>query len=219
MRYYLADLLNPKDMPDLGLLARVLQRFLISAASDQYRQRGRWGSSGVYESLIDHDGCVNCLNIPWSSDRTGLKTYREHICGIQHTLLGAMLASSELFKKWRAAELISWDVGITLGGRSIYPNYHGKSFSEFMDLHKQKVDYSANSYHRNARVLCDPSLVVSAKAISLHVSVTTPAEMRHRCRSSWDLGQLLRRQPIWSPGKENFAKYCERAKEFFLSGK
>lgn len=201
----------------LSTAAIILQTLLESAV--EFREKGRWGSSGPTEWLSGYGGCVNCIDHHWHSSRDGLKTYAEHLRQIFYDTLESVSmahmpgAGYDSFNRWRDAHGIGFSKVIKRRMVESSREDEMKAWAKLIALEGAKLcDVSLNRCHRGVNVGKGVQLCIGSKHIWVTLQVTNRTEYRQLCGSSWSWSSLTgQKYPTWKPGKESFAAFLERA--------
>lgn len=228
MNKTIGELLNPRfdHYRSIGELSATLRQLLLTARN--FRDNGRWGSSGPTEELCDHSGCTGCQDVNWSSDRipmyTGreITTWKDNHDRIYGCILAALCAESPAICHWRITHDIGLHTRIKIPMGHQHADEERKAWSELERLHGFTVSApSLNPVHKKINVLCTPQLVISKLDIYIAISVTDRSDFKGgRCRSSWDVCSLIDLpHPRWTPQRESFAAFVLRAVRFYKSVK
>jgi hypothetical protein len=233
MKKTLAELLNPSFdyYRSIGELSRTLQHLL--STSTEYREPGRWGSSGPTEELVNYGGGTNCYDKSWHSSRIicGMAASHRDVTSWQQnhdTLYRCILASlcqdDDASLRWRSVCGIGLQMPLKFPMAYQNQDDEKKAWVRLSSLHGYKLPVSTlNDCHRSVNVLCDPELVINRAGIYIELKVTQRQEYRQRCRSAWDVCFLCREHPKWSRTprwncqRETFAAFLLRAVEFYKS--
>jgi hypothetical protein len=161
---------------------------------------------------------VNCEDQAWHSCRRWLTTYPEHVSNICEALLSALCAEDGASVRWREAWRLSLDTSFSFCAAASCASEEEKAFGEFMALHGCRLPRSLNPFHRDAKVLCFPQLVIGQRAISLTVEVSGATELRtyKNSASRWSVASLLEaHDPKWDWRHETFAQFLTRGAALF----
>ena len=227
MKKTLASILNPQYSTywTIGEYAAVLN-YLMRQKAKEYRDQGHWGSSGPWETLVNHNGCVNSLNETWHSSRItsgqprSTTTWEENIAALHTCIMGALCSDSPAFCQWRKELDIHLQTVVKVPMGHQFYHEEKKAWEQIERLHKHTLKVpTLNSAHRGVNVLAEPQLIISESGVFIECSVTDKQELQSSplCYSRWQVAFLCRehppwdRLPRWIPQRETFAEFCERA--------
>lgn len=216
MKATLGEALNPRWQADLPLLALIMSRLIESAAD--FRDAGRWGSSGPTEILVSHAGCTGCEGMPWRSSRSGVSTRREHADRLRMDITSALFDGERACIRWRDTYGIHPGAVFRFAAAEPYLADLDAAWAEFSGLHGYRLQKSINPCHRDVKVLCFPQLCIGARRIWLKCEATSAGELRRHGggASRWCVADLLdERAPIWRWQRETFAEFLRRGVAFF----
>lgn len=218
MKTTIAEMINPEfqTYATLGMASLVLMRLMATARD--YRDSGRWGTTGPSESLCGYGGCVNSARTKWHTARKGATDYRSHVRIIHEAVLSALCSSGPASLRWREAHGVGLESCFVFRAPDAGQIAESKAFAGFLALQGHRLPNSINPAHDDVDVLCEPQLLISGAAVTLKANVTSVGELETspRCHSAWDVAYLIDQpSPKWRYQRESFAEFVTRGTAFF----